>query len=47
MVTEELAEQIRKDAEAGMAYQELIKKYKINIKDLAKIIKTRRIQGTH
>jgi hypothetical protein len=30
-----------------MACQELIKKCKVNIKDLAKIIKMRRIEGTH
>jgi len=38
-ITEEIAEQIRKDAEAGMPYSELAKKYKLNIKDLSKIIK--------
>jgi Mor family transcriptional regulator len=38
-VTEELAEEIRKDAEAGMSCKELIKKYKVNIKDSAKIFK--------
>jgi len=32
-------EQIRKDAEAGMPYNELAKKYKLNIRDLAKVIK--------
>jgi hypothetical protein len=38
-VTEETAEQIKKDAQAGMGYQDLAKKYKVSIKDLAKIIK--------
>jgi hypothetical protein len=38
-VTEETAEQIKKDAQAGVGYQELAKKYKVSIKDLAKIIK--------
>jgi hypothetical protein len=38
-VTEEIAEQIKKDADAGMPYKDLTKKYKLNVKDLAKIIK--------
>jgi len=38
-ITEEIVEQIKKDAQAGMQYPELAKKYKLNIKDLSKIIK--------
>jgi len=38
-ITEEIVEQIKKDAEAGMPYPELAKKYKLNIKDLSKVIK--------
>jgi hypothetical protein len=38
-IAEDIAEQIKKDAEAGMPYKELAKKYKLNIKDLSKVIK--------
>jgi hypothetical protein len=44
-VTEEKAEQIKKDAQAGMGYQDLAKKYKVNIKDLARIIKGEELKG--